>query len=410
MRIEVAAAIVLSACVVGYGVRGAYGTYSAYSAPPAQSAARQDWPTRAWPSAEPGEVGLDPRPLNALDADIAAGKYGNVDSMLVIRHGRLAFDRSYKHDYDRIYGEEARTPGPLNAHDPSGPYNYFNPWWHPFYHRGDLHTMQSVSKTVTSIAIGIATAHNEFPPLETPVLKFFDVSKVANLDDRKRRMTIRHLLTMTAGFDWNEDLPYADPNNGSSLMEATFDWVQFAIDRPMATEPGTVFRYNSGATQILSHIFRQATGHDIEEYADRHLFAPLGIDRYYWKRTPTGLIDTEGGLYLRSHDLAKIAYLFLKDGVWSGTAIVQPEWVKSSLAPAIDVGDGVKYGFKWWLYPYGKSGRLAFGGSGFGGQRPIVVPELDLVMVFTGWNILPGRPSLSPRTAIDRILQAVADR
>jgi CubicO group peptidase (beta-lactamase class C family) len=407
MRIEVAAAIVLSACVVGDGTRGAYGAYSARRA---QSGARQDWPTKAWPSATPGEVGLDPKPLNDLDADIAAGKYGNVDSMLVIRHGRLAFDRSYRHDYDRIYGEEARTPGPLNAHDPSGPYNYFNPWWHPFYHRGDLHTMQSVTKTVTSVVIGIATAHNEFPPLDTPILKFFDVSKVANLDDRKRRLTIRHLLTMTAGFDWNEDLPYADPNNGSSVMEASFDWVQFAIDRPMATEPGTVFRYNSGATQILSHIFRNATGHDIEEYADRHLFAPLGIDRYYWKRTPTGLVDTEGGLYLRSHDLAKIAYLFLKEGMWSGTAIVPPEWVKSSLAPAIDVGDGVKYGFKWWLYPYGKSGRLAFGGSGFGGQRPIVVPELDLVMVFTGWNILPGRPSLSPRTAIDRILQAVADR
>jgi len=406
MRIDVAAAIVLSASVAGYGARGASG---AYNVRPAQSGAKE-WPTKAWPSAAPGDVGLDPKPLNALDADIAAGKYGNVDSMLVIRHGRLAFDRSYKHDYDRIYREEARTPGPLNAHDPSGPYNYFNPWWHPFYHRGDLHTMQSVSKTVTSIVIGIATANNEFPPLDTPVLKFFDVSKVANVDDRKQRMTIRHLLTMTAGFDWNEDLPYADPNNGSSLMEATFDWVQFAIDRPMATEPGTMFRYNSGATQILSHIFRHATGHDIEEYADRHLFAPLGIDRYYWKRTPTGLIDTEGGLYLRSHDLAKIAYLFLKDGRWNGSAIVQPEWVKSSLAPAIDVGDGVKYGFKWWLYPYGKSGRLAFGGSGFGGQRPIVVPELDLVMVFTGWNVLPGRASLSPRTAIDRILQAVADR
>lgn len=395
MRITFAVTVLLSACLV------------------AQSLTEQrQWPTKGWPSATPNDVGLDPKVLNELDADITAGKYGNIDSMLIIRHGKIAFDRSYKHDYDQIYREEARTPGPLNAHDPSGPYNYFNPWWHPFYHRGDLHTMQSVTKTVTSVVIGIATARKEFPSLDTPVMKFFDAARVANLDDRKRRMTIRHLLTMTAGLDWNEDLPYADPNNASSVMEASFDWVQFTIDRPMANEPGTSFRYNSGATQLLSHIFRSATGHDVEEYAERHLFSPLGIDRYYWKRSPTGLADTEGGLYLRPHDLAKIAYLFLKDGVWNGTLIVQPDWVKASLAPSVSASpDGVKYGFKWWLYPYGKdAARLAWGGSGFGGQRPIVVPEFDLVMVFTGWNILPGRPSLAPRVAIDRVLQAVADR
>ena len=76
--------------------------------------------------------------LAALDSDIAAGKYGNIDGMLVIRHGKVAYERSYPHAYDAIYKEQARTPGPLNAHDVTGPYNYFNPWWHPFYHRSDL--------------------------------------------------------------------------------------------------------------------------------------------------------------------------------------------------------------------------------------------------------------------------------
>ena len=370
------------------------------------------WPTKGWPSATPAAVGLSAKVLESLDADIAAGKYGYVDSMLVIRHGQVAFERSYKHDYDGIYAQEARTPGPLNAHDPSGPYNYFNTWWHPFYRRGDLHTMQSVTKTVTSVVIGVATARGEFPSLDTPVLTFFDAAKVASVDERKRRMTIRHLLTMTSGLDWNEDVPYADPTNAASLMEATFDWVQFAIDRPMAQEPGKVFQYSSGATQLLSHIFRSATGRDIEEYAHQHLFTPLGIDRFFWKRSPMGLADTEGGLYLTPRDLAKIAYLFLKNGVWEGRAIVQPDWVSASITPSITVSDaGVKYGYKWWLYPYGKDpARLAFGGSGFGGQRPIVVPEFDLVVVFTGWNILPDRPSLAPRIAIDRVLEAVLDR
>ncbi len=98
MRFRVPAAIGLSACVIVHATQS--------------GAAREEWPTKGWPSAAPQEVGLDPKPLNALDADIAGGKYGNVDSMLVIRHGRLAFDRSYKHDYDRVYGEEARNlPG-----------------------------------------------------------------------------------------------------------------------------------------------------------------------------------------------------------------------------------------------------------------------------------------------------------
>ena len=184
------------------------------------------WPTKSWPVSTPRVEGLDVKVLADFDAEIAAGKFGNVDSMLVIRHGKIVFERSYKRDYDRIYANEAAQPGPLNANDPSGPYNYFNPWWHPFYRRGDLHTMQSVTKTVTSVVIGVATARKEFPSLDTPVLNFFDQTTIANVDDRKRRMTIRHLLTMTSGFDWDEDVAYADPKNNCSQMEASFDWVE----------------------------------------------------------------------------------------------------------------------------------------------------------------------------------------
>ena len=119
----------------------------------------------------------------------------------------------------------------------------------------------------------------------------------------------------------------------------------------------------------------------------------------------------EGGLFLERHDLAKIVELFHKNGVWDGQRIVSADWVKASLAPSTTVSEksGVKYGFKWWLYPYAKDDpRLAFAGSGFGGQMPIVVPDYDLVMVFTGWNILEGK-HLNQREAIDRVLSAVTD-
>jgi CubicO group peptidase (beta-lactamase class C family) len=376
---------------------------------PIDAVAQESWPTKGWPTATPQSVGLDARELAGFDADLAAGKYGHMDGMLIIRHGKVAYERAYKHDYESIYGIEARKSGPLNAHDFSGPYNYFNTWWHPYYRRGDLHTLQSVTKSVTSVVIGVARARREFPDLDTLALKYFDESKVAHLDDRKRRITIRHLLTMTSGLDWHEDVPYDLPNNTANLMEATSDWVKYTIDRPMAQEPGTLFNYSSGVTQLLAHIFQAATGKDIEEYAAQHLFAPLGIEQYFWKRSPSGLADCEGGLYLRSQDMAKILYLMHKDGSWDGRAVVTPAWVKASLAPSVAVpGEDSRYGFQWWMYPYTPDKtRWAWAGSGFGDQLPIVIPEYDLIMVFTGWNILSSKPSLSHEEAIERVLRAV---
>jgi CubicO group peptidase (beta-lactamase class C family) len=180
----------------------------------------------------------------------------------------------------------------------------------------------------------------------------------------------------------------------------------------MTQEPGSAFQNNSGATQLLSHIFLSATGMDIEEYAHAHLFGPLGIDRYYWKRSPTGLVDTEGGLYLAARDLAKIGYLVLKNGVWDGKTIVPVDWIRESTTPSVKVsGTDMQYGYKWWLIPYAmKESSLAFCGLGFGGQRAIVMQDLNIVLVFTGWNLLPDRPSLSARDAIDRVLDAVRDR
>jgi hypothetical protein len=338
--------------------------------------------------ASPASVGIDAEPLAALDADIASSKFPLVDSLLVMRCGEVVFNRRYPHDYAATYGKEAHTKGPLNARL-TGRYNYFDPAWHPYYHGTDEHTMQSVSKTVTSATIGIAMARGDFKaPLSTPVLHYFDESKVKNVDARKRRMTLRDLLTMTSGLDWNEDVPYDDTNNPSDLMEATDDWVQFVIDRPMKDEPGKVFAYSSGATELLAHIFQRETGADIEHYARSHLFGPLGIRNYHWKRTPLGVVDTEGGLYLRSQDLAKIGLLYMNDGRWNGQQLMTADWIKESLTPRIDAGEGFQYGYQWWLLPHGTPPRLAWLARGMGGQRLMVFPEDQLIVVSTAWHIL----------------------
>jgi CubicO group peptidase (beta-lactamase class C family) len=370
------------------------------------SIAQEAGSSKDWPKGTPKEFGIDPAKLAAFDADLAGGKYGLVDSMLILRCGTAVYDKTYAHDYGQIYGERAKKEGPLN-HDLHGPYNYFNTDYHPFYHGADMHTMQSVSKTVTSITIGIARTRNEFTAgLDAPIVQFFGGHKIANLDDRKKRITLRDLLTMTAGFEWHEDLPYDDPKNSADLMEASHDWAQYVIDQPMANDPGKVFAYNSGATVLLAQIFKKVTGKNIDEYAAEHLFKPLGM-RYFWKHSPTGLPDTEGGLYLSAHDLAKLGQLFLKGGMWEGKAVVSSAWIKDSVSPHVAVpGGDWKYGYQWWLQSIGSSPEdITWFARGFGGQQLIVLPEYDIVAVFTGWDILPSDEK-RPHDQLARILDA----
>jgi CubicO group peptidase (beta-lactamase class C family)/acetyl esterase/lipase len=363
--------------------------------------------TDAWKKALPSSFGVDEKRLDALDRDIAAGKFSLVDSFKVVRCDRELYERRYVHDYAKIYGKEAVTRGPLNARL-TGPYNYFDPAWHPYYRGTDLHTMQSVSKSVTSAIFGIAISRGDFRSgLDTPLLRYFDASAVKHVDDRKRRMTLRHVLTMTTGLDWNEDVPYDDPRSDSSMMEALDDWVAYVVDKPMAQEPGKVFNYSSGASELLAYVFQKETGQDIEAYGEEFLFRPLGIS-HYWKRTPLGLIDTEGGLYLNDDGLARFGSLYLHKGLWNGRRILSEEWIRQSLAPFITAKDdgAYQYGFQWWLFPReGAAGSYIWMARGFGGQRLMVFPEEELIVVLTGWDIL-GEPPPN-RDLVPRILAAV---
>jgi CubicO group peptidase (beta-lactamase class C family) len=394
-----AAVLVFASCVLAAQVEPvrAQNPHSARSSATA-------WPTHGWAKAAPASVGLDEKVLAALDYDLASGKYSLVDSFAVFRCGTDVFERTYSHDYGAIYAKEAKTRGPLNAHL-TGPYNYFDPAWHPYYRGSDLHSMQSVSKTVSSIIMGIAIARGDFKAgLDTPLLQYFDVAKVKNVDEKKRHITLRHVLTMSTGLDWNEEVAYDDPRNDASLMEATDDWVQYVIDRPMAQEPGKVFNYSSGVSELLAYIFQKETGRDIEKYGEKYLFTPLSMD-HYWKRSPMGVVDTEGGLFLRTTDLAKIGYLYLHEGMWDGQQIVSKDWVKQSLAPFIESEEGFKYGYKWWLLPRTDPPGYIWMARGFGGQRLMVFPEENLIVVFTGWEIL--KDPAGDRDLVKRILPAV---
>jgi CubicO group peptidase (beta-lactamase class C family) len=267
--------------------------------------------------------------------------------------------------------------------------------------------MQSISKSVTSALIGIAIRRGEIPGVGARAVPYFEGYRVGT-DPLRQRLTIEDLLTMTAGIRWDEEsVAYTDPANSCARMEASADWVQFVLDQPMAAEPGRAFVYNSGVSQLLSQVLRRTTGRHADDYAAEHLFRPLGISRFFWKRTPTGHPDTEGGLYLAPRDLARIGYLYLHDGVWDGKRILPEGWVAASTASRVDAtseGPGLMYGYQWWAIE-GERHR-AFAALGYGGQRLIVVPDLDLIAVFTGWNIY-DRPELDPRLALQRVIGSV---
>jgi Beta-lactamase len=350
------------------------------------------WPTKEWPRGMPASVGLDQEVLERFDADIAGGKYTMTDSFRVFRCGTEVFAREYQHDYVKIYAKEVKTRGPLNARL-TGRYNYFDTRWHPFYQGTGLHTMQSVSKTVTSIVFGVAITRGDFKAsLNSPVLKYFDLAKVKHLDDRKSRLTIENLLTMTSGMN-TEELYYPPdsdaPENDFIHMEAADDWVQYAINEPIVEEPGRNFVYSSAASVLLAYIFQKETGQDIDNYAEKHLFAPLGI-KHYWKRDYVGTVDTEGGLYLHDEDLAKLGFLYLNHGMWEGEQIVSEDWVKQSVAPHVPMpytveGGRLYWGFNWWLIPL--SGNFVWMASGLGGQTLLIFPQQNLIVVFTGWDL-----------------------
>ncbi len=359
------------------------------------------WPTRGWQTSTPEAENVDAAVLEGLHRDLASGKYGYVDGFLVIRNGRIVFEKSYTHDYDRLFEGKG-----------AGPYNYYDPDWHPYYRKGPFHTMQSVSKSVTSALIGIAKEKGATLELDGPVLPLFEGFRTRSGDARWRAMTLRHLLTMTSGIEWDETtVDYTDPKNSCAAMEGSENWVQFVLDQKMAADPGKGFVYNSGVTELLGQVLKNATGKDPDEYAREHLFGPLGIEGWYWKKTPTGLSDTEGGLYLTPRDLAKFGYLYLKDGMWEGKRVLPEGWVAATSAPAVSASTNPqrerKYGFQWWLLPYEGSKRAwVLTALGYGGQFLFVVPEYELVAVFTGWNIYGG-PSLDAQLALERVVDSV---
>jgi CubicO group peptidase (beta-lactamase class C family) len=317
------------------------------------------WPTDGWQTSTPEAQGIDSEALAAMLSGIQ--EYDpDIDSITVIRNGYMVLD-------------VAIAP--------------FRP--------DERHIIHSCTKSIVSGLIGIAIDEGAIAGIDQSVLSFFPDRTAANLDPEKEEMTLEDVLTMSTGWECRDSYLYRW--RGISEMRASGDWVQFVLDLPMEHAPGTHFEYCNGASFLLSAIVQEATGMTAREFADEHLFGPLGITDVEWPTNPDGINIGWGELHLRPHDIAKIGYLYLNEGHWDGEQIVPAEWVAASTRSHIDATLQDGYGYQWWIDDDGFYMAL-----GYAGQFIYVVPELDMVVVFT--SDLPEDEFYTPQTLLEEAI------
>lgn len=368
-----------------------------------------------WSISTPEAEGLDPLPLRALVERANGGTYGNTDWLVVVRNGSLVLNERFARDYREISrgkkgpigcGIDACS-GDADLHE----FNYFHPDFHPFWRGGELHTLQSVTKSVTATLIGIAIHEGKITSIQQPLLSFFDGYDLSRVDPRLKKATLADLLTMRTGIEWHETDRPLDSTNTTLLLEQSPDWIRFTLAQPMDAEPATKWVYNSGGSALMAQVVRHATGMHADAYARQHLFDPLGI-RFHWKKTPTGHPDTEGGLYLSPLDLAKVGQLYMDDGVWSGERILPQGWAREATSRIVDhissnpASPG--YGYQWWRYD--RRGVEVWAGNGFGGQFLLVIPQHRMVGVVNSWNVFGERATGVLGPFIDALLDAAGVR
>ncbi len=312
-----------------------------------------------WEVATPEAVGVDAAPLLKLAAMVTDGPYDNVHGVLLVKAGKLVFE----HYFDEYSAER-------------------------------LHYTASVSKSVGSLLVGIAIDRGllrggagNMDVLDRPVAELFsDYAALIGKDPAKAKLHLRHVLSMSAGLQWDEaSHPYGDQRNDCTAMERSDDPLAVVFGKRVVEEPGTSFLYNGGLSILLSALVTGATDQKAGAFAADALLEPLGVTEYRWDEVANGLTNTDGGLHLRPRDMAKIGRLVLDEGRWEGQQIVSQAWIKKSTRRRHEVPNGPGYGFQWWcgLLQHGGKTYPAIFASGHGGQKIIVLPTLDAVVVFT---------------------------
>jgi CubicO group peptidase (beta-lactamase class C family) len=315
-----------------------------------------------WPVAASNEDPLVDRAALCRMADrLAASSDVNVHAVLVVRGGKLVFERYFRGG-DEIDG---RPVGQVT------------------FDADTLNNVKSVSKSVASLVVGIAMDRGLISSINEPIFSFFpELSDLRTPE--KDGIQLVHALTMSMGLQWVEAVPDNDGNNDEERMHRAPDPCRYVLGLAATAPAGQEFHYNTGALTLVSAIIRKVTGRPLDEFARETLFEPMGITGEEWIRVK-GDTDAGGGLRLRPRDMAKIGQLVLAGGRWNDRQIVSKGWIETATAPKIEGTGGLFYGYLWWLGRSLLNGREVHwvGALGRGGQSIRIVPELDLVVVVT---------------------------
>jgi len=310
-----------------------------------------------WHVSSLAEEGVNEEIINDMMTAILAGKYPKLFSIVLIRNGNLILE-------EYLY--------------------YNNRYW--------LREFRSAGKSVTSVLMGIAFDKGFIKGVDEKLFDFFPAfEKGDNWDRRKDDVSLHHVLSMRWGFDESgptNDVPWYTEN-----------WITKTLSLPLISEPGEKFKYHSAAPALCGPILESITGMPVTEFAKEYLFGPLQISDYLWHTLSDGNTLTAGGMFMRPRDMAKFGYLILNRGQWHGRQILSEKWIDISTRPYTS-NDELGYGYYWWLSKY-KGGNHFYEtifAAGHGRQRVMVVPELNLVAVFT------SKPDDNPK-GHTRILQ-----
>ena len=305
------------------------------------------WPTADWSTSTSEEQGIDSEQFIAL-LDYIEREQIPLHSLLIVRNGYLVLDA----------------------------------YVYPFQ-TGMKHQTYSVTKSFNVALLGIAIEEGYIEGVDQRLVDVFSDRTIANLDEQKQAITLRHVLTMSAGLGCQDET--GSDWSGLNRMVTSANWSQFMLDLPMAYKPGTQWTYCDGLANLLAAAIQEQTGISPLEYGRERLFSPLGISDIEWDADPQGVNFGGDGLQLTPHDMAKFGYLFLNRGVWDGEQIVPADWVDfttcadPTTCPFFNMFGTLGYGHQWWT----ESAGGYYMALGLGGQFIFVVPDLNMVIVTT---------------------------
>lgn len=326
------------------------------------------------------EVNIDLVLLKKAIDKINCGKYDEVHSMLILKDSKLVFEEyfqghRYKWDSKNHHGESIN------------------------WNKSTPHGVKSVSKSITSLCIGIAIDKGFIKSVNQSIFDYLPNLQHLKTND-KEKITIEHLLTMTSGLEW------ADLGNVSNDIVGIWyqdkDPITFILEKPLIYNPGTTFNYSGGNTIILGEIIKNASNMELDEFSKEYVFKPLEIDSSNWPlRFDNGVIEAGGGLEMTPRDMVKIGITYLNNGIYNDTQIISKQWIEKSSIPYSNNTDiniqghdsgNHDYSYSWWLKSYKKSGKEInmYHAVGWGGQEIIILSELNTVVVFTGGNYIPN--------------------